>query len=72
MCFSEEITKDDSDALAEAAEQKYDGGGGGGGWRLVREAVKQPIICVKLLCTKVKNWAPSPPGSAALVFLQNE
>ena len=33
MCFSEEITKDDSDALAEAAEQKYDwvGGGGGGG-----------------------------------------
>ena len=66
MCFSEEITKDDSDALAEAAEQKYDGG------ELVREAVKQPIIPVKLLCTKVKNWVPSPPGSAALVLLQNE
>ena len=69
MCFSEEITKDDSDALAEAAEQKYDWVGGG---RLVREAVKQPIICVKRLCTKFKNWAPSPPGFAALVLLQNE
>ena len=28
MCFSEEITKGDSDALAEAAEQKYEGGAG--------------------------------------------
>ena len=31
--FSEEITKDDSDALAEAAEQKYDGGRGAAGER---------------------------------------
>ena len=32
------------------------GGRGGGGGGLTREAAKQPIISVKLLGVKVKNW----------------
>ena len=34
-------------------------GRGGGG--LVREAVKQPIICTKRLCAKVENWGAKVP-----------